>query len=116
MEFYRYEIREYASMDFDGDYVASHIPNPTVELRRYSKLRETPKGYWIGFGGGFRQLSWKKWVSKTSLRRYAYPSKEEAMQNFIKRTEKRSRILKRQALCCDIALGQAEVIRAKINN
>ena len=106
MNFYRYEIIEYAVTGADGEYVDSHFPNPKVEVREYELLRETPKGYWVGYGSfGYSQYSWKKWVSKTTKKRFAYPTKEEAMVNFIKRTEKRAKILERQLQVCNISLN-----------
>jgi len=97
MKFYRYEAVVYAEHDHDGELVAPAIRIPKIELREYRLIRETPKGYWIGFGGRFGSVfDWKKWVSKTAKKRFAYPTKEEAMQNYIKRTEMRIRILKSQ--------------------
>ena len=113
MKFYRYEAREYASLDMDGDYVSSPIPNPKLELREYRLIKETPKGYWIGFEG-FHSDVWKKWVSKTSRRRFAYPTNEEALENYIKRTQRRIKILERQAWTCEIALGQAEILQKRL--
>jgi len=63
--------------------------------------KETPKGYWICFD---KSSSWKKWIPKKSLRRFAYPSKEEAFLNFQKRTERRIEILKHQIEVAKIAL------------
>ena len=50
MKFYRYEIVEYAEHDIDGELVSPLIPNPKLELREYDLFKETPKGYWIGYG------------------------------------------------------------------
>lgn len=63
--------------------------------RTFSLIKETPCGYWIGAYGDV--FSWdikKRWVSKTARKRYAYPTKEEAMNNFIKRKSRQSIILK----------------------
>jgi hypothetical protein len=38
----------------------------------------------------------------------AYPTKQEAMKNFITRTKRRIEILQWQNDCCNIALGIAE--------
>jgi hypothetical protein len=109
MNFYRYEVVEYAVMDSEGEYVDSHFPNPKLEIREYNLLRETPKGYWIGYGSlGYNKYEWKKWVSKTSKKRFAYPTKEEALVNFIKRTEKRLKILDWQLQVCKISLNLAQ--------
>jgi hypothetical protein len=107
MKFYRYKIVHYASMDMDGEYSRSSFPSLVCET--YNMFKETPCGYWIGFGDidGLHS-SWKKWVSKTSTKRFAYPTQEEALQGFIKRTEKRIKILNSQILSCNFALGMAE--------
>jgi len=84
---------EYSHMDdFDRLVV---VPNPKIVLEEMNLLKETPKGFWIGYGhtdvGSIRSQG--RWVSKTSTKRYAYLTKEEAMENFIKRTQKRINIL-----------------------
>ena len=85
MKFYRYETVTYASGD---EYFESHGITK-LEIREYNLYKETPKGYWIGYGYLGKLSSKGKWVSKTSKKRYAYPTKEEAIVNYIKRTEKR---------------------------
>ncbi len=106
--FYRYTTVEYASMGIDGEYTSSTIPNPTLILHEYFLHKETPKGYWIGIGlfGGI--IGEPFWVSKNAKKRYAYPTKEEAMTNYIKRTERRIKILKRQLWSCEISLDIAK--------
>ena len=102
MKFYRYEAIQYAEHDIDGELVSPKLPNPTIELREYDILKETLKGYWIGHKE-FPELS-KLWVSKTSKKKFAYPTKDEALINFTKRTEKRIKILKHQILFSEIVL------------
>lgn len=106
MKFYRYEAVEYATTDMDGEYVSSPYPNPKLEVRTYDLIKETPKGYWIGYLNpfGVRMGDWQKWVSKTSRKKFAYLTKEEALTNFIKRTERRVGILDRQLTTCRIVL------------
>lgn len=113
MIFYRYEAREYADIDRDGEFVSPTIPNPKLELSKYRLIHETSKGYWIGLEG-FHSDVWKKWVSKTSRKRFAYPSKEEALAAYIKRTEKRVKILKRQIWSSEISLGFAKSLVNKL--
>ena len=116
IEFYRYEAHEYSVMDYDGEYVSPPFPNPRLVLYSYNLHKETPKGYWIGYGhpdNGLQNDS--KWVSKTAKKRYAYPSREEALTNYIKRTERRVNILKRQIDCCKITLKYAEAQKEKEN-
>ena len=116
MKFYRYVAVEYASLGVDGDYESSKFPNPKLELRDYDLIKETPKGYWIGYGfyipNNLRGNA--KWVSKTGRKRYAYPTKEEALENYIKRTQKRIKILERQAWTCKITLGLAENMQKRL--
>ena len=106
-KFFRYEAIQYASAGCDGEYETSKIPNPKLELREYNLWKETPKGYWIGYGKSEKLNSGGKWVSKTARKRFAYPTKKEALINFIKRSEKRVEILSYQVWSCQIALNIA---------
>ena len=101
MKFYRYEAQSYS-----GQFSSSI----KVELREFNLHKETPKGYWIGYGYYASDMlrGHSRWVSKTGLKRYAYPTKEEAMTNYIKRTEKRVKILKRQLFDTEYALKIAQ--------
>lgn len=102
MEFYRYEAEQYAVIDHNGDFTSPSICSPHLALRTFPLIKETPKGYWVG-------RDWlKKWVSKTATKRYAYPTKEEALNNFIKRTERRVSILKAQLEWSEKALSAAQ--------
>jgi hypothetical protein len=118
MKFYRYEAIEYAQMDSDtGEYIDRVFPNPQLHVNEYDLLKETPKGYWIGYGSlGVSMYNWKKWVSKTSRKRFAYPTKEEALENYIKRTEKRLKILEWQVQECEIGLKLAKAKKNEIQN
>ena len=116
MKFYRYETVQYASMDVDGEYCSSPYPNPKLELSIYNMLAETPKGYWIGYGKIDGLHNRFKWVSKTARKRFAYPTKEEALHNFIKRTEKRLSILEYQAISCKVGLSLANKVKQSTAN
>ena len=48
-----------------------------VQLRTFIVKKETPKGYWLYPDNCGRE----RWVSKTSKKRYAYPTKEEAFES-----------------------------------
>ena len=111
MKFYRYNIINYASLDSTGDFISPKIPDPRVVLSIFSLFKETPKGYWIGYGDykmPGRLRSTAIWVPKTSRKRYAYPSEEEALNSFIKRQERRIKILKYNLLNSGIALDIAK--------
>jgi len=112
MKFYRYEAVEYsAGVDQFDEPIRKLFPDPKIELRTFNLHKETPKGYWIGYGHPDNGLqSHSQWVSKTAKKRYAYPTKEEAMNNYIKRTEKRIKILKSQLDSCEYALSKAKAM------
>lgn len=96
MKFYRYEWHS-----------TTGYKEFLFNLKEYDLIKETDKGYWIGFN------EWAmKWVPKNSLRRYAYPTKEEAMRNFIKRTEKRIQFLQHTLMGCEFALNEAKKLTA----
>lgn len=121
MKFYRYIIRTYASMH-DDDY-HSHMSmkfnysNTKLELEEFDLIKETPKGYWIGLylNPYYDDPFWKKWIPKESKKRFAYPTKEEALENYIKRTESRIKILKSQIMESETGLRRAKELKEKQN-
>lgn len=98
MTFYRYELINYES-------------GPKLLIRELYLRKETPKGYWIGE----KYSSTRRWVSKTSRKRYAYPTKEAAFVNYIKRTERRELILKHQIQGCEAGLIIAKKLQDENN-
>jgi len=73
-------------------------------LREYSILRETKGGKWI--------RDWdntEHWVSNYSKKRFAYPTKKEALINFIKRTERHIMLVKGNLERAKEALDRAKV-------
>ena len=68
-----------------------------IEEKNFVLIRETPCGYWIFPGyilnylqenspfSGEMVKKYKKWVSKTSIKRYAYPTKRAALENLAAR-------------------------------
>ena len=95
MKFYRYEIE--SKVSFLG--FTSRI---SLALREYNLHKETNKGWWIGYGspsdGSLRSSSW--WVSKTAKKRYAYPTKEEAITNLKHRLRWRLKIAQNTIHLC----------------
>ena len=90
MKFYRYYLQQYAETEH------SIFPQTKLILDEFNLMKETAKGYWICQGDPNRLHGFKKWVSKTAKKRYAYPSKKDALVNYQKRTERRIAILKAQ--------------------
>lgn len=76
--------------------------NVKLSLDEYNVIRNTQKGYviWVG--------SKEKWISATGKKRFAYPTKEEALTNFIARTKRSIWIMKHNIEFAKLALKEAE--------
>ena len=68
-----------------------------IRCDSYNVIKRTPRGYWIGnrIGSIFRDDK-KRWVSSSSRKRFAYPTKKEALVSLIARKRLQIRILKYQ--------------------
>ena len=78
---YRYETTKY--------YGAIGV---TISLHRHRIVSKTPKGFWIShFSYNFPQKD--KWVSASARKRFAYPTQEEALENFMYRKIRHIKIL-----------------------
>jgi len=64
-----------------------------IVFKKHFIIKETPCGYWVE-----DHHFWKRWVSKDGRKRYAHPTKKEALFAFKKRKEKQIKILESQ-LC-----------------
>jgi len=69
---YRYEAQR-VSIHVGDDYYETSSARLTC--REYGIVSETPCGYWITFAFGGKD----KWVSSSSVKRFAHPTKEEAL-------------------------------------
>lgn len=89
---YRYQDEPIATGYFDeyGDYHSSGYGGVAIYLRVFTVKRETPCGVWLADECG---VSLNRWVSKTSRKKYAFPTKEEAWESFIARKTKQRRLL-----------------------
>ena len=89
-----------------------------VVLEKFKLLKETPAGYWIipEYQDPveplvmFKDTWYRKWISKTSRKRFAYPTKEEALDSFKMRKKRQIPILEGQLDCVKEALKVAENI------
>ncbi len=80
----------------------------------YDVISETKCGYWIM---ACKSPDWKDkrhWVSGNSLKRFAYPTREEALTNYIKRKEKYISILKNKILYTEELLDEARKVDLSI--
>jgi len=102
---YRYEKACFAEQ-IEGDYMGNDTNNVSVELYEYPVHSETPKGYWILWRGGKA----KKWTSKTAKTRFAYPTKKQAIHNYIRRTKSSIGHYKHQIRYSELAIEKANII------
>lgn len=72
MIFYRYELIHYATID--QEYYGRPIPkSPVLRYIELNLHKETPKGYWIGYGTLNVLHSYSKWVSKNIKKTICIP-------------------------------------------
>lgn len=69
-------------------------------------IGETPQGWWIKDDYGLK----KRWVSKTAKKRYAYPTREEAMESFKARKAAFIKHARNMLRVAEIDLGIADGI------
>jgi len=86
-------------------YEESKTLNNPVILKVFKVIKETPCGYWIKL---FYRGNDKKWVSKTTKKRYAYPTKQEALTSFKARKRRQIEILNSQLIRAKSALRWAD--------
>lgn len=110
MKFYRFEEVDYCGLDsvLDGEFINPNHPKPQVKLITLNFHKETPGGFWIGYGEPGGLFSTSRWISKYAKKRYAYPSKEQALWSFYKRKKQQVRIVKNQLNRAEKALHDAE--------
>ena len=99
-------------MNFYRHTETSYESGVQLDVKEYKLVRETPKGYWIIDDlWDYDEESvetYKKWVSKTARKRWAYPTKEEALVSFKARKRRQIRILTYQLSEAKTALKLAE--------
>jgi len=98
MTFYRYDFHD----------VGISIPEIRIYIIEFFLVKETPKGYWIQKKSPF--MTKKRWIPKESRVRYAYPTKAEALEYFIKRKERYLSILESKVSSTKAAIQAAKMI------
>lgn len=63
----------------------SHTSRVSLFCDHFQTIKETPKGWWIEYWGDKGQT--RKWVAKTGKKRFAYPTKELALESFVARKQ-----------------------------
>ncbi len=64
--------------------------NGVYSPAEYTVIKQTEEGYWFNYYGG------AKWTSRIATRRFAYPTKKEAMVSYKKRKQRQILLLERQ--------------------
>jgi len=105
MVFYRYYEQAYSTM-IGTIYIKVHE-------EKFDMVKETECGYWIQTGFVFPR---KKWVSKTAKKRFAYPTKKEALDSFIKRKERQKEILEHKLSNVKEALSEGHRMIKEMEN
>lgn len=104
MKLYRYYEVDY------GEY-ATDIK---VKCEEFNVRRTTPKGYWIRSPHAYR--GGERWVSNYSKKRYAYPTKKEALISFIARKRRQIGILSYQLEKATVAKTEAVKLREEVES
>jgi hypothetical protein len=106
---YRYEIVRYSNgVDEFDDPLPGH--SIAVQVRDFMVLRHTTKGVWIKTWAGD-----ERFVLKNARKRYACPTKQEALDSFIARQRRRISILEAQAKDSRIGIRIAEGLAARLS-
>lgn len=87
-----------------------------VHCERYAAIKETPCGVWLQLHdldtGCKLRLSYlgedRRWIRKDSRKRFACPTKKEALESFRARKRKQASIYRARAADADRALAEAE--------
>ncbi len=104
MFLYRYEEVCFAApLDEHDNPILGLSPNIKLYCYSYEVTRTTNCGFW---------LPGTKWVSNSSKKRFAHPTKDEAYRSFQKRKERQISILKAQLRHAELAhdITQKEAI------
>ena len=104
--FYRYEdLLVSAGVDeFDNPLGPAQV---RVYLHQFQVIRVTPKGVWID--GWFS----KRFVLNEARKRYALPTKDEALQSFLARKERQASIYQTRVSRADQAIKAALAMHGK---
>jgi hypothetical protein len=92
-----------------GDDWGTHV---SVHLFEYTVVKETPKGVWLAL---FEFSSLKRFVLLDARKKFACPTKEEAMESFLARKRKQVKILSNQLRHVKEAIQIAEDLCRKIS-
>lgn len=91
MKEYLYRYQDWQASGGVDEWGYSLGPSKTyVSLMTFRIIRTTPKGVWINYG------CTEKFVKLDARKRFACPTKEEALESFLARKQRQKRILSSQ--------------------
>ncbi|HTS04767.1 MAG TPA: hypothetical protein VMP68_04225 [Candidatus Eisenbacteria bacterium] len=98
---YRYEAKRNGFWDNDNDHF--EFTGMRLVMFEYSVAKTTPKGVWLQ-----ESINHKRFVLRDARKRYACPTKKEALESFLARKQKHLRIERQrvQEIEESIALAQ----------
>ena len=87
-----------------------------VYVEVWNTFKETPKGYWIKHKylceelndiliPHYKRTKMLRWVSKDSVRKYAYPTVKEALNSFRIRKQRQNNLIKLQLEVSDLVVA-----------
>ena len=79
-----------------------------IHLEEWQVVKHTPKGVWLSLYGD------RKFVLKSAAKRYACPTKKEALQSLVARKTRQIRILTEQRERASIVKGKAQYMLTQL--
>lgn len=91
MIYYRYEGSSGAHQAMEGAWLSERFaPENFIHLHEFREIKTTPAGCWIDVYGE------RRFILNKATKRYAYPTKQLALQSFIARKARQASILAAQ--------------------
>jgi hypothetical protein len=87
----------------------NHCSYITLSYEQYHVIRKTPKGVWISTP--YMNKKGKKFILDNATKRFAYPTKEEALNSFIHRKSRYLSILRSRMEDAQSALEAAQEVK-----
>lgn len=109
---YRYYdvITAQGGVNVIGEWERSGPGRVSVKLMEFPFQRKTPKGTWVGYN----DVPYQRWfVRDKAVKKFAHPTKELAMEAFVKRKDRQRAILRSQL---DRASKAADIGRWRLQN
>ena len=103
---YRYEDHLTAPPLDEWDNVCGPAQVHVTELK-FKVLKYTPQGVWVHV-----PFQGKKWVKREARKRFACPTREEALESFEARKNAQIRILETRIHYARIAISRAQTVSA----